>query len=64
MVTFPQLGHWNFMPFSPGVIFFPHEIQEGILLSLLSCRYLIYLKVKEALELPESQSPQASREDF
>ena len=33
MVTLPQLGHWNLTAFSPGVTFFPHEIQDGISLS-------------------------------
>jgi hypothetical protein len=36
MVTLPQLGHWNFTDFSPGDIFLPQEIQDGISLSLLS----------------------------
>jgi hypothetical protein len=33
MVTLPQLGHWNLTAFSPGVTFFPHEIQDDISLS-------------------------------
>jgi hypothetical protein len=36
MVTLPQLGHWNFTVFSPGAILLLQEIQDGILLSLLS----------------------------
>jgi len=36
MVTAPQAGQENFMPFSPGVILFPHEIHVGISLSPLS----------------------------
>ena len=36
MVTLPQLGHWNLTVFSPGAILLLQEIQDGILLSLLS----------------------------
>jgi hypothetical protein len=33
MVTAPQAGQENFTAFSPGAIFLPHEIQEGISIS-------------------------------
>jgi len=38
MVTLPHAGHWNLTAFSPGAIFLPQDIQDGISLSLLSCR--------------------------
>jgi len=37
--------------FSPGVIFFPHEMHEGMLLSSLTCRRQPYLKFKKAPQL-------------
>jgi len=33
MVTAPQDGQENLTAFSPGVIFLPHEMQDGIALS-------------------------------